>query len=1000
MPTWTKKKKISLWILAGVLVVYTLIGFVVAPMVIRHILEDTVSGILQRRVAATAVRVNPYTLSITVRGLSVADELTSHLITLDQVNVNAQISSIFRWALVVKSVTIQSPRVRIVRTAAASFNLSDLLEARAGTDSDANTEAADDSAKPLRMVLGQLQIIDGAIAFEDRSVKTPFSSTLSALNLTLSSLDTAPQSPAAAVEFSAVTESNETFTLKGRLTPVPLTADADMNSRNILLGKYAPYYSSFWNARLEKGRLDLSATAHWSTGQARVEKARLAVKDLELRDADDAAPLLKIPVFQIRNARVDLQEKSADIGHVSSQNGELWVNRAADGHLNWAAAMASAAEPENSGAAPDAAGENALTAKPAPTDLDWTLLLPELAIKNYRVTYNDLQPALPAQVVLNHMDLKATSLSTRTEEKGEITLSMGWNDQGTMKVTGPLGLMPLQADLAVVAEDVDIRSLQPYVNEYVGLLITSGRFNTRGDLHLKIPANTSPELTFEGQTSLVDFKSVDTGQHADFFNFRSLFLNGMRLGANPLSLSIEEIALTDFYNKIFISADGTANIQTIFRTGETSRDVSSKPTATTGSENASPGSPPGAVPETESTSRPAKIQIKTITLQGGNVDFSDLNVKPSVHLPMKMLGGRISGLDAIKENKADVLLEGKVGGNVPLNIKGNINPLIQPPFVNIDIHLTSVDLSPFTPYVEKYLGYELTKGQLAMDLTYLVEDNKLRGQNNAVLTQLTLGDAVSSPSATQLPIKLAIALLKDRNGNIDIDLPVKGDLNDPEFSIGGIVVKMLGNLILDIVTSPFKMLGAMFGEGEELSHIDFEPGRGELSADNKAKLDNLAKALYERPGLDLEIQGQVAVERDTDGLRKILYDQQLKNTKLKTMIAAGKQAVPLEQITISAEEKERVVRQAYKTANFPKPRNEKGRIKKLSPAEMEKILFTAIEITGDDLRQLAHQRALATKSYLLDIGNVEVRRLFIIEPEIKEQPAGENQKCRVQFSLK
>jgi hypothetical protein len=269
-----------------------------------------------------------------------------------------------------------------------------------------------------------------------------------------------------------------------------------------------------------------------------------------------------------------------------------------------------------------------------------------------------------------------------------------------------------------------------------------------------------------------------------------------------------------------------------------------------------------------------------------------------------------------------------------------------------------------------------------------------------VLTQLTLGDAVPSDTATKLPIKLAIALLKDREGNIDIDLPVKGDLDNPEFSIGGIVIKMIGNFILGIVTSPFKMLGSLFGGGEELSYIDFAAGVGDIAPDNTAKLDSLAKILFERPGLNLEIQGQFDPHSDREGLRKIRFEHELKSAKLKSMMAGGQPAIPLEQMTISAEERDRMVRRAYADATFPKPKDDKGKEKKLPPEEMEKMLYTAIEITGDDLLQLADQRALAAKSYLLNTGKVEAQRLFIVEPEMGGSADAKMHKSQVRFNLK
>jgi hypothetical protein len=338
-----------------------------------------------------------------------------------------------------------------------------------------------------------------------------------------------------------------------------------------------------------------------------------------------------------------------------------------------------------------------------------------------------------------------------------------------------------------------------------------------------------------------------------------------------------------------------------------------------------------------------------------------------------------------------------VGGNVPMEIKGAINPLIEKPFVDLTIGLKGVDLSPFTPYSGKYLGYKLDKGQLSLDLAYRVADNKLTGKNKVLLNQLTLGETVQSPTATKLPIKLALALLKDRQGNIDLNLPVTGDLDDPEFSVGGIVIKMFVNLIVNVVSSPFQVLGALFGGGEELAYLDFDPGQSRIQEVNFEKLDTLAKILYERPGLNLEIQGQVHPTEDIEGLRRLRFDDQLKAAKLKKMAARGKKAVPLEQIDLSPEERSKFVKKAYDAAQFPKPRDEKGALKKLGQDEMEKLLYTAIEITEDDLRLLAHQRASAAKAYLAEHGKVAEERLFIVEPEIT---GGEEELLsRVKFNL-
>lgn len=990
MPSLTKRTKICLGIAAALLVLYSLAGFVVAPIVVRHLLQHTVSERLHRTVSVDMIRFNPYTFTLALRDLSVADETAPSLIGWDRLEVNAQLSSVFRQALVLKSVTLESPQVHIVRTGPDRFNFSDLT-----APAEPPAESPEPAGEPLRVVLGQVEISGGGLRFDDTTLESPFSTTLADFALTVTALDTAPQAPAAPFRMSSQTEAGETLTLRGHLTPTPLAATVEFDLGALDLVKYAPYYRPFWHGEIEKGHLDLRLTAHWAGETGRLEKTALSLTDLDTTHRDGGAPLLRIPRFQVEDAGADLTAQTLDVGRVTGQDAVIWLDRDRDGQLNWISALGLEAAPEapqadtpagddTPSASPEAKQEEGATESADPPPASWTVLLPELDLTGYSVKIRDGRLSQPAEFELADLALTARNLSTRADHRGEMSLAFDWSDQGRFSAAGQVGLTPVSASLQVSADGLTLPPLQPYVSQFVDLVVTSGGFSTEGKVTVEMPPAEPPSVRYEGQVSVARFKSVDGAKKADFFNFQSLYLNKLHLETSPMHLAIEEVALTEFYSKLLIAADGTSNIGTIFRGGAGSESTVDAPT-------------PRDAPEEDEEAGPASIEIKTVTLQGGSIDFTDLNIDPSVHLPMEKVGGRISGLDAIAEHRADVLLEGMVYGNVPMKISGSINPLVSPPYVDIELDLTSADLSPFGPYAEKYLGYRLDKGLLSMDLAYHVEENQLRGENKAVLTQLTLGESVASPSATSLPIKLAIALLKDRHGNIDIDLPVKGALDDPEFSIGGIVLKMLGNLILEIVTSPFKVLGALFGGGEALSHIDFPAGVAALSPVNTAKLDDLAKILYERPALNLEIEGRFDRDEDTLGMRESRFQRQLKAAKLNALMAGGRPAMPLEEIRIAQEERAALIRQAYEAAEFPKPRDEKGREKELPPEEMEKMLFTAIQISDNDLRQLAHQRALETKTYLLQERDVAPERLFVIEPKMDGDTDGKSQAA---FSLK
>jgi len=264
-----------------------------------------------------------------------------------------------------------------------------------------------------------------------------------------------------------------------------------------------------------------------------------------------------------------------------------------------------------------------------------------------------------------------------------------------------------------------------------------------------------------------------------------------------------------------------------------------------------------------------------------------------------------------------------------------------------------------------------------------------------------LGDRVESPHATKLPVKLAIALLKDRNGQIKLDIPVSGSLDDPKFSIWGIILKIIVNLIAKAATSPFALLGAVFGRGEELSYIEFDYGMTPITEPNQKKIDTLIKALSDRPALKLDIEGHVDLERDREGLKQFLFQRKLRAEKLKEIVKKRQPAVPVDEVKIEPQEYQKYLKLAYKKEKFPKPKNILGMAKDIPAPEMEKLMLTHIEIKESDLRSLANQRAMSVKDAISKLGKIESERIFILEPKSLSPEKKEKLKdSRVELKLK
>ena len=393
------------------------------------------------------------------------------------------------------------------------------------------------------------------------------------------------------------------------------------------------------------------------------------------------------------------------------------------------------------------------------------------------------------------------------------------------------------------------------------------------------------------------------------------------------------------------------------------------------------------------------IKVDAVTLQNGAISFSDFLAKPKFSAEMKKVAGSVTGLSSQANTRAQLHLKGLHGDSAPLDIVGTINPLAAQKFADIDISFKDIELSRFTPYSSKFLGYKIEKGKLVLDLEYLIDGNELKSENRIRFDNFTLGQSVKSEHATSLPVGLAISLLKDSNDQINLDLPVSGQLDDPEFRVGAIVLKMISNLIIKVVASPFSIIGAMFGGGEDLGYIEFKHGQSLLDDSDTQKLDTLARILKDKPSVKLEIQGAFQVKNDSLALRNGAFTDLLKAEKLKLSVNQGETVTELSEIQVDPEEVDGLIDTAYQNAQFAKPRHDDGKEKQLEVDEKRKLLVTHIKISQDDLRLFAMKRSEIIKQYLTESGGIEKERIYLLEP--KESEASEtDQETKVTFLLK
>lgn len=877
------------------------------------------------------------------------------------------------------------PTIHLERDQNGRLNILSYMKGSGQNANDDQTSAKTKpppSSKEFRLSLKSAEIAQGMIHFEDRSVAREFKTKISPLNLVISDFSIG-EKVKGNYKLECTTEINETLTMDGAFTANPLSVNGTAQADQMKIDKYLPYFESFVGFDITSGLASLDTdfsfggttdkkNADWS-----LRLRQLSVDDLEIIDRSDKEKMLNLPVFTVSGASIDSGSRQIKTGKVHTKKGRILLKRLKSGNINFAAGPAESGKQTTS-----TAQDVEKTGISEKTDGVWLVTLDEFNASGFSMVYKDLTTVDLVKIVLSDISINAQDLKNFDKKAGSLDIGMKFNEFGRVSVKGSVVPALQTVDVSLDLEKIDIKSLQPYFTDAVEILVTSGDLHTSGKINLDLADSKTAMFRFLGEASVTNFVSLDKKNAKDFFKCNSFYLSEADVSAFPLSVAIKDISLTDFYSAIIINDKGRLNISDIF--------------------NRDPDMPQKDQQESEKQKgleHNYNIQVENVTVAAGNISFNDNFTEPNFLADMKDISGSVIGLSSRQDSRAKLHLKGIHGISSPLDIIGLTNLLAPRKAADIEISFKDIELTNFTPYSAKYLGYEIEKGKLILDLDYKIDGNKLSSQNKVRFDNFDLGDKVDSEHATDLPVALAISLLKNSEGQINLDLPVEGELNDPEFEFGTIIFKMLANLIVKVVTSPFAVIGSMFGGGEDLGYTEYDYGQSDLDTANTLKLDTLAKILNEKPDIKLEIQGSYHPLKDRQSLQQAAFEELLKAEKFKHLAAKGETSVDLEHVIVMEEELPVFIDTAYQQAQFPKPRDEQGNEKLLDIEGKKNLLITNMDVGTDELRILAINRSRAVKDYLISNGAVAKERIFLLEPE-SSQKAYENDKSRITFMLK
>jgi len=978
-------RKRKLLILCLVLVViYALAGFFALPAALKPRLISGIEQSTGRSVHIGTVRTNPFTFSLTLDDFILLDRDSTPFVSFKELYVRYRVTSVFRHAWAFAQLHLDTPYVAIRVMRNGKLSISDLLESPPA-DSAHLADSARPAEPPRILEIDDLYIAGGRIFYQDLTPAEPLTKVIDSLDLALKDFTTAPREEGA-YEFEAVTKQGEGLHWRGSISFAPLRSEGLIELANVRVRTLTDFMSS--RLRFSAASGTFSARAGYSVRDSAggplfaLRNGVLDVTGLVLTTPADSLPPVTLPSLHVGGISVDEPSGVVAIDEIGGQDGILRTAYLADGTVTL---------------------QDVLTPLPRPGDTSssrMSVLIKKLSTRDFTFLFTDRTLTPEAPVSLTGINLQLSDLRYGVPGTGQFSASGILNGGGNIGASGTISLDPRRFDVDLSIAGSPLAALEPYVARHSRAQLVGGTFGLRGKFHYSA-GRAASDMRYRGGVWSERARIADPVIQEDLIRWDRLDVRNVDYRTIPPSLKIAEIVATHPYARVIVGRDRTLNLQHL-RIADSTVVPAGKDTAST--KPAPPGPPDIMRSDSTVSRRETKDTTKSDTAGGravgvttiggirvidGSMNFADMTLSPNFTIGIQQLQGSVSELSSRQLARADVDLAGRVDGYAPVSIKGQINPLSDVAYTDIVMAFDGIELSTFTPYFSKFAGYKIERGKLTLNLRYKLNASHLDAENKIVLNQLTLGDKVESPDATSLPVKLAVALLKDSKGVIDLDIPISGSLDDPEFSVFPIVLKVLMNLLWKMVTAPFALLGSLFGGGgEDLQYVQFSPAVDSLAVDQDSRLESVARGLTGRPGLQLEVRGASSPVED----RNALAEAEL----ISTIRPAGTGPLTKQDNKRLLEfYRERFKDDPEKLAG-PEVRDERAR-DSIIVAGAHNRLIDSMQVSDIDLRALAQRRAAAIRNYLAGPGKIDPARIFL--QEVDTGAKASDGKIRVTMTL-
>ena len=1018
-------------VVAALIGVYALLGFKVAPGFVRNKAIAYVRAEYGRELSLGEIRIHPFKLQFDARNIAFPDADDERMLGLARLFVDFDLlSSIWKRAFFFGAVALESPYVRAMIRPDGAMNLADLAPP------PGEEQQPEEDEKPVKLWIADLDVTDGVVDYLDMARRQPFERRFAPVAFALQDFRTTPEG--GEFRLSARSQANEQFEWKGHFALAPLvSSEGEFTIADLRATGVGEFLGDTLTYELSGGSIDLGgryALALGETTELDLKLPEIGIDALTLRARGVEEDWIRVPSITISDTAVAMPAESVTIGRVqvSGLAAQAWLNE--DGSINLTRLFADESTPPEALASSTTEVPSAETSPegspPAPEESQesgWSVKVSSIELTDGRVELEDRTLSPAQRFVVAPLAVKLTDMTLERNRAVPLSLTARLDEATSIKADGTIVPDPFAADLDVAVDAFDLRTLQSYVGDFTDMTVRRGTAGATGKLTLAPPGDKTPDFAFSGDVRVSGFRSIDNALKEDFINFERLELRKLKFAMEPDLLSIDRATLRKPYARVSISPEQVLNVAAVFdpegtaaalaerraqAAAEAAKDSAPKKRASRRASKKEPKKAPGRpLPREVLVETGWPIRIREVRIQTGQMNFSDQFIQPNFAADIKDLDGTFTGLSTDPNSSAKVDLKGEVGEFSPVTIAGEIQLFAFDRHTDIGLKFENIPLPVFNPYSGRFAGYNIAKGSLTTELQYLIEDRKLDAKHHIRIDQLEWGEATDSKEAVPLPIKLATSLLKDVNGVIDLDVPVQGTLDDPKFRIGPIVWKIIKNILVKVVTAPFKLFGSMFKGAEDAQFVQFAPGGAALDAAAAERMSALAKGLAQKPEIKLDVPIGVVEDLDRPAMIERALASEVEGTTRTVLRIRSEDEAPPALESLEPKQQIAVLTSVVEkltgaSPQIPPPaerlegtsrKEARGLEEAATVASLEEQARAAIQVDPLALQRLGQARGEAIQSALLSGGELPPDRVFLAR---NDKVTAQDGKVRFELEIK